>query len=156
MTPAKYEDVAANEIPTFALGDTFVKAIAGSARINGEQVNGYFSVEKTTPVYLDLHLQAGASIEVEIEDGLNTFFYVYEGEVLEPNTNAKTPARRLSRVSTEGLLTLTNTGTAETRLILLAGQPIKEPIAQHGPFVMNNFDEINQAIVDFRSGNFAG
>ena len=57
--------------------------------------------------------------------------------------------------NTAGADGVTVSATEPTRLILVAGKPLNEPIAQYGPFVMNTQEEIHQALEDFRSGRFA-
>jgi redox-sensitive bicupin YhaK (pirin superfamily) len=47
------------------------------------------------------------------------------------------------------------TASEDTRFLLIAGQPLNEPIAQYGPFVMNTQDQIHQTLADFRDGRFA-
>jgi len=80
--------------------------------------------------------------------------YVYRGELRIGGTAV--PAQRMAILandaSADGTLM---TGTKDSRALLIAGKPLREPIAQHGPFVMNTHDEIVQAVRDYQSGAFA-
>lgn len=156
MKPAQYRDIPASDIPSVALenGGT-VKVIAGEVEVDGKTVAGPIQGLSTEPRYWDVQLPAGASFEQAIAKGLNAFLYVFEGDL-----TVGEPARKVDN-GTAGLLgdgdTLTlRAGDNGARALVLAGKPIKEPIAQYGPFVMNTSDEIEEAINDYRAGKLAG
>lgn len=152
MKAAHYEDVDPDKIPVFELGKLRIKAMAGTVEINGETINGYFSIADTEPLFLDMHLEPGAEARVAIADGDNSLAYVYEGTVELGAQQVRTQSQTLTRFAGDGELVIGNPTELPARVIVLAGKPIGEPIVQHGPFVMNSMAEIDQAIMDFRSG----
>lgn len=152
MQPARYQDVPAATIPYYALGEVSIKAIAGKAQVNGKPVQGFFQVENTDPLYLDIHLAAGATLTVPVTEAYTSLVYVYDGEVSLSDKNVPARAQTLSRLSSSGDVFMKNTGDDTARIILLAGQPLKEPVTQYGPFVMNTAEQIEQAIQDYRAG----
>ena len=103
---------------------------------------------------LDLHLPAGARFEQVLPAAHNAFAYVYRGEARIADTSVPMQRMAILRNQTEadGIVIEAQT---ETRLLLIAGQPLNEPIAQYGPFVMNTQQEIYQAVNDFRAGRLA-
>ncbi len=153
MQPAAWRDLPAQEVPSFEWEGVHVKALAGRARVNGQAVLGYFERPDTQPVYLDVHLAPGAAAQLELEANLNALVYSYDGEVAVAGTAV--PSQTLARLTPEGLLELTNTSTSISRCLVLAGVPLKQPIVQHGPFVMNTQQEIEQAIRDYHAGVLA-
>jgi hypothetical protein len=107
--------------------------------------------EATAPLYLDVHLPAGTRFEQVLPPTHNAFVYVYRGEATV--AGQAVPAQRmalLANAATSDGVVIEAQG--ETRLLLIAGQPLGEPIAQYGPFVMNSQEEIYQALRDFRDG----
>ena len=78
--------------------------------------------------------------------------YVYEGKIALGEANTPSGPQTLSRLIGDGNLKLINNGDTTAQVVILAGTALKEPIAQHGPFVMNTMDEINQAIEDYQNG----
>ena len=125
-----------------------VRVIAGSS--NG--VAGVVTREITEPLYLDIHLPAGAIFDTELPQTHNAFIYVYRGQVNVGDTAVHT--RRMGILSQQGE-GVTLAAVEDARLILVAGKPLHEPIVQYGPFVMNTQLQIHQAINDFRNGQFA-
>ncbi|MFT5083944.1 MAG: redox-sensitive bicupin YhaK (pirin superfamily) [Lentisphaeria bacterium] len=152
MKPAVYKDVPGDNIPTYASDGVFIKAIAGKTTLGDVAVNGYFDIADTEAVYLDVHLAKGKQISLPIATDLNTLVYMYEGKVALGDNMTHAGPQTLSRMNTFGDLVIANTGETLARLLVLAGKPLREPIAQHGPFVMNTYDEINQAVEDYRNG----
>ena len=151
MTAPRYQDVAPERIPEVQL------ALGATARvIVGEQAGVRGPVENvaTEPLYLDLHLDAGASAEVEIPAGHNGFVYVYEGQA-KVGDGASSGLLRgdLGVLSRDGGKVRIDAPVA-ARAILVAGRPLNEPVAKYGPFVMNTQQQIIQAVEDFRAGRF--
>jgi hypothetical protein len=150
MQPAGYKDVQSEQIPELVTADGVkVRVIAGSSH----GVVGAIQRPDTEPLFLDVHLPAGASFSQALPAGHNAFFYVYRGEV--------TVAERT--VASQRMAVLNNDTVADgvilqakqdSRLILVAGKPLREPIVQHGPFVMNTREQIEQAIDDYQAGRF--
>ncbi|MGX9219039.1 pirin family protein [Massilia varians] len=146
-----YRDIPTEEVPRFTNGDgVTVQVIAGVTH----GVTGAVQREHTLPLYLDIEIPAGVSFEQPIPQGHNAFLYVYRGEaVVEGKGVAKTRMAVLDNAA--GADGVRIKALEPTRLILLAGRPLNEPIAQHGPFVMNTTEELYQAFDDFRAGRFA-
>jgi redox-sensitive bicupin YhaK (pirin superfamily) len=146
-----YRDIPAEEVPRFALpSGAEVQVIAGSTH----GVDGAVQREATQPLYLDIHLPEGVEFEQPLPAGHNAFFYVYRGEVVVDG-KAVPQARMAILDNASGADGVRIKASADAQLILLAGQPLNEPIAQYGPFVMNTNAEVFQAVEDFRAGRFA-
>jgi quercetin 2,3-dioxygenase len=160
MQPARYRDIAATEIPAAELaGGTRVKVIAGSLALGPQRVhgpvNGGGAPLPTDPLYLDVQLSEGASIELPLTSGHNAFLYLYEGEAsVGPPGSASALERRSAGVLSDGASVRLEAGTEGARALLLAARPLREPVVQYGPFVMNTRAEIDQALDDYRSGRF--
>jgi redox-sensitive bicupin YhaK (pirin superfamily) len=151
MTAPWYRDIQRAEIPQFLTPEgVTVRVIAGSSC----GVAGAMQRETTEPLYLDLHLPAGTSFAQSLAPEFNAFVYVYRGEILIGDRQA--PQQRMAILANEadsdGVIIHAD---VPSRVLLVAGRPLREPIAQYGPFVMNTQDEIFQAINDFREGRLA-
>jgi len=148
MSAPWYRDFKAQDLPRFVTtqGVTVI-VIAGES----QGISGAVTRQASAPLYLDLHLPAGSSFEQALPLEHNAFVYVYRGEVRIAGQTV--PTQRMAVLANggaaDGVLIEAST---DARILLLAGQPLKEPIAQHGPFVMNTQQEIHQAIRDFRAG----
>jgi len=151
MAKPWYKDFASADLPEYVTekGVT-VRVIAGSS--NG--VTGAVTREVTEPIYLDIHLPAGASFSTAIPATHNAFIYTYRGSTTVGDTEVRAQLMGvLSNIQTTDGVTLS--AAEPTRLILVAGKPLNEPIVQYGPFVMNTQEEIHQALDDFRGGRLA-
>jgi redox-sensitive bicupin YhaK (pirin superfamily) len=124
-----------------------VTVIAGASH----GVQGAVTREITQPVYLDVHMPQGARFEQTLPAGHNAFIYVYRGEV-RISGQAVPPQRMAILKNTPQADGVAIESSADAKLILVAGQPLKQPIVQYGPFVMNTKEEIYQALADFRDG----
>jgi redox-sensitive bicupin YhaK (pirin superfamily) len=103
------------------------------------------------PAYLDVTLTSEGRFEHPIPRGHTAFAYVFEG--LGSFAGSEVPATHLV-IFGDGDLVQVNTGPSGTRFLLVSGQPLGEPIARYGPFVMNTRQEIEQALRDLREGTF--
>jgi len=150
MKPAGYRDLQPDEIPVVELnGGGRVKVIAGTYAGEAGETSGPIQGLSTDPLYLDVSLPAGARFTHALEDGYAAFAYPYEGELTVEGTRLPTHAAGV--LGPQGGIAA-SAGDAAARFLLLAGRPLREPIAQYGPFVMNTRDEIEQAIRDYQSG----
>ncbi len=145
-----YRDFQAADIPQFTTPEgVTVRVIAGASH----GVAGAMQREVTEPLYLDLEMPAGARFTQALPAGHNAFAYVFRGAVRIEGTEV--PVQRMA--------VLANAADAEgvvleakqpARVLLIAGKPLGEPIAQYGPFVMNTQGEIVQAVRDYQAGFF--
>ena len=153
MKPASYRDIPAKEIPVVALpGGGQVKVIAGQVSADGVETEGAIRGVSTEPVYLDVVLPANASYSQPLPAGHNAFLYAYEGSL---RIGERELPRHAAGVLSAGELFEAQAGAEGARFILLAGKPLREPVVQYGPFVMNTREEIEQALDDYRRGRLA-
>jgi len=152
MIPAWYRDIPSAEIPEYVTADgATVRVIAGTS--NG--VSGAMSREDTEPLYLDIDLPAGSLFSTTVPATHNAFVYSHRGTVTIGGTAlGENRMGILANTSQADGVTLSSTTPAKA--ILVAGKPLREPIVQHGPFVMNTKEEIYQAIKDFQEGRLGG
>lgn len=146
-----YRDFSSADLPRLVTdAGVAVTVIAGSSH----GVTGAVTRDATAPLYLDLHLPAGARFTQALPADHNAFVYVYRGEV--SIAGAKVPAQRMAILANaaqaDGVAIESASGA---RALLIAGRPLREPIAQYGPFVMNTKEEIYQALNDHREGRLA-
>ncbi len=147
-----YRDIQSESIPEVTTSEgVLVRVIAG--RSHG--TDGAMQREHTEPIYLDLHFPDANDVlfEQTLPATHNAFVYVYRGklEVIQGDKATAVPVKRMG-ILTNGGDGLIVRAQANTRAILIAGQPLNEPIAQYGPFVMNTREELVQAVDDFRAG----
>ncbi|SHN40291.1 hypothetical protein SAMN05192549_110196 [Duganella sacchari] len=143
-----YRDFNGEDVPVFTTAaGAKVKVIAG--RSHG--VDGAVQREVTEPLYIDVDLPAGASFDQLLPEGHNAFIFTYRGAV-ELGDKAVASGRMAILANTQGTDGVSVKAQEASRFILIAGQPLNEPIAQYGPFVMNTQAEIFAAVEDFRAG----
>ena len=152
MTKPRYQDIDPERVPVVERADgTKVKVLVGSF----DGVNGPVTDVATDPTYLDITLPAGVSASVPLAAEHNAFAYVFEGTAqIGTRAEAKTVERGQLAVLSLGDAVTVEGGAKGGRLILVAGRPLREPVAKYGPFVMNTPDEIRQAITDYQAGKF--
>jgi redox-sensitive bicupin YhaK (pirin superfamily) len=168
MTAPKYQEFGPERIPLAEpAGGARVKVIAGRIA----EVTGPIGQPATDPTYLDIELGPGARFSHPLPLEHSAFVYVYEGALrIGTGANAK-------RVGTHELAVLGDGAVVEldspdeaarasgadsavapdaavSRAVLVAGRPLKEPVAKYGPFVMNSREELMQAFADYQSGRF--
>ena len=151
MMAPRYQEIGAKGIPEAQTADGLAKVRV----IAGEALGKSAVIETMTPIlYHDWTLQPGAAVEIAVPEAFDVMAYVFVGTAL-----AGGEARKLK----EGDLGVFGRGSSvklevpkeaggSARLLLLGGVPLKEPVARHGPFVMNTEVEIRQALLDYRFG----
>ena len=154
MKPAAYRDIPAAEIPSRQFAGGCVKVIAGRFEYAGSHVDGPIQGCTTAPLFWDVHLDADSLFQSAVPATHNAFVYLYEGDAGVGSPLRALP-RRSAGVLSAGDAIEIRAGNSGARLVLLAGLPIGEPVVQHGPFVMNTREEIEQAIRDYQSGRLA-
>jgi redox-sensitive bicupin YhaK (pirin superfamily) len=144
MTAPRYQDIEPGRIPEVESSGARVRVIAGSYR----GVRGPVQADATAPLYLDVFLEAG-EFQAAVPAEHNAFVYVYEGSL---DIAGRAVTRGELAVLRGGDTVAASAGDAGARFILVAGRPLKEPVARYGPFVMNRPEEIQQAMRDFTEG----
>ncbi|KAL4234675.1 hypothetical protein ACF0H5_006316 [Mactra antiquata] len=149
MVKPAYQELRDKDIPKVIRNGVTVKIIAGES----------FGVKspvytRTPSMYLDFKLDAGAVVSQTVPEGWNGFVYVISGSAMfGPNDQAKNGPAHCTLVMGPGkMMEVKNNTNNLCHFVMIAGQPIKEPIVQHGPFVMNTQKEIQEAIEDYHHG----
>ena len=145
MKPAGYRDIQADEIPTASFGDGSVKVVAGTY----ENTSGPVQGGSTEPLYWDVQLNSGKTFKAKSPETHAVYVYPFEGDVEIADRVLKT---HQGGVLGSGDTVSVKAGKDGARFLVLAAKPLKEPVVQYGPFVMNTREEIEQAIRDYQSG----
>lgn len=151
MKPAQYQEFDASEIPLWQ------PAVDASARVIAGRVGdvcGPVQGAATKPLVLDITLAGEARIELPVSASATVITYVYAGSVGIPAAGGTRVVQQqeLARLHKGSKVLLTGTSKGSNRVLFLAAEPLNEPIAHYGPFVMNTAEEIEQAIADYRNG----
>ncbi len=149
-----YRDIQSEDIPELTTPEgVFVRVIAGQSHGVKGAMDRPASDFPTQPLYLDLQFSGEQTFSQPLPAQHNAFVYVYRGQldVLGAQTAQPVPVQRMAILANEGD-GVSLRGSAGTRALLIAGQPLGEPIAQYGPFVMNTREELMQAVQDYQSG----
>ncbi|WP_374681214.1 pirin family protein [Accumulibacter sp.] len=157
MKPAAYRDIPPEAIPRVTLaGRVEVKVIAGVLTVDAQTIAGPIHGISTEPLFLDVRLSAGASFAQPLPAGHNAFLYPYEGRlgVGASDERRALAAHEAGILSTADVVERLEVSAEDgaAAFLLLAARPLREPVVQYGPFVMNSRDEIEQAIVDYQNG----
>jgi redox-sensitive bicupin YhaK (pirin superfamily) len=151
MTPPNYQEFGSDRLPVVDRTGVSVKVIAGEL----DGAVGPVKQPATDPTYLDIRLDAGVDFALPLPAGHSAFIYVYEGSVsVGASREAATINGQELAVLGEGTEVRLQGRAARSRAILVAGRPLREPVARYGPFVMNTREEIMQAFADYQSGKF--
>jgi redox-sensitive bicupin YhaK (pirin superfamily) len=143
-----YADIPASDIPVIDLGNgNSAKLIVGAW--NG--VKGPGPERAIQPFFADVSVAANGAVDVPLAATHNAFVYVFEGEA---KIGSDTVRKGELGVLSLGDALRVAAGGQGARFLVIAGKPLREPIAKYGPFVMNTQDELRQAVVDYQSGRF--
>lgn len=151
MCPPWYRDFAAADLPSFTT-DAGVRVVVIAGRSHG--IDGAVARTGTEPLYLDLEMPAGSLLTQSLPASRNAFVYVYRG-TLEIEGTIVLAGRMAILANSADADGVAIRATENARALLIAGEPLREPIVQYGPFVMNTTDQIRQAVADFQAGRFA-
>jgi redox-sensitive bicupin YhaK (pirin superfamily) len=150
MKSAAYKDILPEDIPTHNLTQGGrVKVIAGTVQIDNQTLVGPIQGLSTEPLFLDVHILADDYFTLPVPENHNAFIYAYEGNVM---IGGETLSTHALGVLSKGDEIEVYADKANASFLILAARPLNEPIVQHGPFVMNTQEEIEQAIRDYRNG----
>lgn len=148
MRRPRYQNLEADSVVEISPADGVdIRLVAGSAFGKTGPVSGIV----TNPVFMDVKLAAGAEVTLPVPEGHAAFTYVFIGDAEVASRNV--PTHHLA-VLKDGNAVLLKGGKEGGRLLLVAATPIDEPIARHGPFVMNTREELMQAFEDYQRGRF--
>ncbi len=148
MKPAHYQEILAHQVTTKRLetgGE--VRVIAGDVSVSGQSLSGPMQGLTTEPVFVDVSLLPNERVSLSLSNSNTVITAVYSGATTEVGSKEMglySPGETLELIA----------GPEGVSLLLLAGNPIHEPIVQYGPFVMNSRTEIEQALRDFQDPAF--
>jgi quercetin 2,3-dioxygenase len=147
MSKPGYQAITKEQIPVIELEG------GGHARVIAGELLGERGPAKTfTPVNLfDVILKAGERFELPLPEGHNAAVVLRKGDVLINCEERLRGEALIAPLSEEGD-TVTLEAKTDTQLLILSGEPIREPVASYGPFVMNTREELQQAVEDYRAG----
>ena len=145
MMQPRYQEIPAKMSPTTEKEGVWVRVVAG------ECLGVQSSIDTMVPIeYIHAKMNENSILEKEIDNSLNAMIYVFGGEIIIEN-----------KVIKDGELALLSDGEKiviqskmSSDFLILAGPELNEPIARHGPFVMNTREEILQAFSDYQNGTF--
>jgi quercetin 2,3-dioxygenase len=147
MSKPKYQEITKSSMKVVDLGEGSLEIIAG------EYKGAKGPASTFTPIHIyNIRLKKGASAEIDLPSDYNTAMLAVEGQ-FNINNSDVVPTDHFALMRNDGQ-TFTLTATEDALILLLSGQPIHEPIAAHGPFVMNTREEIIEAFTDFEAGKF--
>src|SRR5262245_12491793 len=146
----RYQEIPGDKIPLGQSPDGLVtvKVIAG------ESLGARAVIETRTPIiYLHFTIQPGGSVVQHVPAEYNGFAYVVSGTGLFGAENETASSGQMVMFEQDGeSVNIQNTSAELLEVLLIAGVPLREPVARYGPFVMNTREEIYQAMEDYRSG----
>jgi redox-sensitive bicupin YhaK (pirin superfamily) len=154
MDKPRYQEVNEDSIPVWEDDGIRIRVVAG----NYQGVGGPVEEIAAQPLYMDVTLEPSSEIDLPVPAGHTAVAYIFEGEGifgLDGESGGEFIQSIRMAVFEPGDLMRARTGAgSHTRFMWMTGGPFGEPIVPYGPFVMNTFDEIQQALDDLRSGDF--
>jgi redox-sensitive bicupin YhaK (pirin superfamily) len=151
MIPPQSQHIVAASIPvlTNAKSGYTLKVLGGLA----EGVRG--PINTTWPIlYLHYTVQPGGKTELDVADAQNIMLYAFQGGINVGDSARELKAGQLGILSDGDKVIVANTSDEIAELLVLGAEPINEPVARYGPFVMNTREEVFQAFDDYNAGKF--
>ncbi|MBA3988103.1 MAG: hypothetical protein C0463_03095 [Idiomarina sp.] len=148
MSDPEYADIMGDQVPEVVKDGVTVRVLSGEFDNQQGPITPYVVPAERNFLYLDARFSSAAELEVPHQGQATRLVYVYRGEVRIDGVTLR--AGELGELRADGDLLIK--GSAEAGMLVLAAQPIGEPVAQYGPFVMNTEDELRQAFADYQSG----
>ena len=150
MAKPRYQTILDATIPRVALGD------AGTLRVIAGEYEGHKGPAETfTPIEVwDLRVTAGRKATLSVPEGHTAAIVPMQGRAIVNGSHAAGPAQLVRLAREGGEFTVAADREGELAALVLAGEPIPEPVVGYGPFVMNSEREIAAAFADFQSGRF--
>jgi len=153
MTQPRYQEIASDLIPEINRDEAKIRVIAGTV----DGVRGPVTEIAADPTYLDVSIPPNGSFSQPIGRGHSALAYVFEGQGtfgITDEGDGEIVSHPKLVVFGDGDDVRVRATKESVRFLLISGQPLYEPIARHGPFVMNTREEIQQALRDLRNGTF--
>jgi redox-sensitive bicupin YhaK (pirin superfamily) len=149
--PAQYRPAPAASVPQIALdGGATARIVAGTVA----GVEGAFTGIATRPLLVDLHVPAGATVDLPVTAGDNAFVFVYRGQLEIGAPAVRVDSTRLAILGDGDRLQCANTGHDDAWAFVAAARPLGEPVLQYRSLVMNTVDEMKEALDDLERGTF--
>jgi redox-sensitive bicupin YhaK (pirin superfamily) len=150
MKPAAYQELTSAAIAELPLSEGgILRVIAGSVTVNQQLLQGSLAQASTQPVLLDGRLAANQSVDLAFNADNPAQVYIYKGAICKGTTELI--AKRQLAIYGKGKKLQLKAGSSGAELLVLSGRPIRAPLVQYGPFVMNTTEEIERALKDFQS-----
>lgn len=150
MTNPAYQEFPADQIQTEAGNQgQEIRVIAGRTNLG---TKGVVNNNFVSPTYMDISLPASTDFSQQLQSGENTFIYVIEGTIKIGEQQRRLTAKQLGILSAGEMVKIA--AEHSSRLLLISGQPLNEPVAKGGPFVMNTHQEVMQAFEDYQNNQF--
>ncbi|RKO88569.1 RmlC-like cupin domain-containing protein [Blyttiomyces helicus] len=147
MIPPHYQELLDGDVPRATADGVVVKVIAGKSIGVDAKVLTYSPIQ-----YLDVKMEPGKVFEHEIPAGWTAFIYTLVGDIKVGGSDSTAEPHTTVVLSKTGDILKVESCSEKAHFVIIAGEPINEPIVQHGPFVMNETREIQQAMFDYQMG----
>ncbi|MGF1863923.1 pirin family protein [Enterovibrio norvegicus] len=148
MNPAQYHDFQTEEISEYGTDKNLLRVISGNLTENGHALTGPLQKTGVEAVVADWRAVEKETRTLNVSERYQVNLFVYRGDIDVEGTLV--PQGHFAQLSAGETISLS--AQKEAGVLILAGEPINEPVVHYGPFVMNTMEEINQAMRDYENG----